>query len=148
MRKPATEGIPRIVVYPHGRRVDRLLYQPMHTTLRPHAHRMEHEVSDVGLLSLVHHVVMFVNMKNIRRCDTVGVPSSPPSCERVIVPLDNRGDRTMRPPEKTTKLVTRVRHQIEVVEVDIENGVHGLLSHAEQVIERLSAYLSFKGKNQ
>jgi len=27
---------------------------------------MKHEVSDVRLQSLVHHVVMFVNMKNVR----------------------------------------------------------------------------------
>jgi hypothetical protein len=37
----------------------------MHSALGPHAHCMEHEVGDVGLLSLVHHVVMLINMENV-----------------------------------------------------------------------------------
>ena len=82
---------------------------------------MEHEVSDVGLLSLVHHIVMFVNMKNVRGRDAVCPPSLPPSGECVIVAVDNRSHRTVCPPEKTAKLVIRLTHQIEIVEVDIKD---------------------------
>ncbi len=65
--KTATEYLPHVVLYPHDRRVYRLLHQPMNPALRPHAHCMEHEVADVGLLSLVHHDVMLVNVEDVRR---------------------------------------------------------------------------------
>jgi len=39
----------------------------------------------------------------------------------VIVAVDNRSHRTVCPHEKTAKLVTRLTHQIEVVEVDIKD---------------------------
>ena len=54
----------------------------------------------------------------------------------MIVPLDDGADRTTRPAENTTKMVSWVRHQIEVVEVDIEDGVHCVFSHAEREDDR------------
>jgi len=110
VRKTATEAVPSIMLDPDGRRVDRVLYQPMHSALRPDAHRVEHKVVYVGLLSLVHHVVVLVNMKNVRRRDPVGAPLLSPSGESVIVPVDNDGDWAIRPPEKTTELAARIRY--------------------------------------
>gem|GEM_PF-6882616 len=103
-----------------------MLHQPMDSALRPDAHCMEHEVTDVGLLSLVHHVVMFVNVKNVRWRNAVGLPSLLPSSKCVMVSVDNYGHRTVRPLEKTLKLVAGVRHHIKVVEVDIKDGVYRL----------------------
>jgi hypothetical protein len=46
----------------------------MHSALGPYAHRMEHKVGNVGLLLLVHHVVMLVNMENVRWRDVMRLP--------------------------------------------------------------------------
>jgi hypothetical protein len=97
MRKSAAEPLPSIFIYPHGRRLDRVLHQPMDSALRPDAHCMEHEVTDVGLLSLVHHIVMFVNVKNVCWRNAVGPPSLSPSSKCVMVSVDDYGHRTVRP---------------------------------------------------
>ncbi len=89
--EPATKQIPSFILQPHCRRVDRILHQPMHATLRPHAHCMEHEVANVGLLTLVHHVVVLVNMENVRWHNAVCPPFRPPSRESMIVTLHNHG---------------------------------------------------------
>lgn len=99
----------------------------MHATLRPYCHRMEHEVADVGLLSLVHHVVVFVNVEDVRGRDTGSPPSVPPVSECVIVSFNNQGHRPVRPGEEATEVNDRVRHEVEVVEVDVEDGIHRLL---------------------
>jgi hypothetical protein len=103
-----------------------MLYQPMHPALGPHAHRMEHEVGNVDLLSLVHHVVMFVNMENVRWRDVVRLPSLPPSGKCMIVPLHNHRHRTGCPVEQLLETVGRIGHLVEVIEVDIKDGVHCL----------------------
>jgi hypothetical protein len=126
LRKSAAEPLPGIFIHPHGRRVDRMLHQPMDSALRPDAHCMEHEVTDVGLLSLVHHVVMFVKVKNVSRRNAVGLPSLLSSSKCVMVSVDNCGHRTGCPLKNTLKLVAGVRHHIEVVEVDIKDGAHYL----------------------
>ena len=93
---------------------------------------MEHEVANVGLLSLVHHVVMLVNMENVRWRDVVCLPSLPPLGKCVIVMLHNYRHRTGCPVEKLLETVSGIGYLIEVIEVDIKNGVHRLLSSAEQ----------------
>ena len=72
----------------------------MHSTLRPHAHGMEHKVGNVGLLPLVHHVVMFVNMKNVRSFDALCLASLHPSGKGVIVSFHNYRYGTAGPIEK------------------------------------------------
>jgi hypothetical protein len=93
---------------------------------------MEHEVGNVGLLSLVHHVVMLINMENVRWRDVVCLPSLPPSGKCVIVVLYNYRQRTGCPVEQLLETVSSIRHLVEVVEVDIKDGVHRHLPSAEQ----------------
>ena len=87
----------------------------------PHAHRMEHEVGNVGLLSLVHHVVMLVNMENVRWRDVVCLPSLPPAGKSVIVALYNYRHWTRCPVEQLLETVSGIRHLVEVIEVDIKD---------------------------
>ena len=134
MTEPRAKRIPCLGFQPHGGGIDRMLDQPMHSALRPHAHGMEHEISNVGLLSLVHHVVMFVNMENVRWCHVVCLPSLPPSGKGVIVPFHNYRHGTASPVEKFLQTQGGVGHLVEVIEVDIKDGVDRLLSPAEQVI--------------
>jgi hypothetical protein len=61
---------------------------------------VEHEIPDVCLLSLVHHVVMLVNMKNVRWCDVIPLPFLSPAGKRVIVTFHNHGDRAACPVKK------------------------------------------------
>jgi hypothetical protein len=58
---------------------------------------MEHEVANVGLRPLIHHVVVFVNMENMRWRNAVRPPFAPPSCENMIVTLHNHGHGTVSP---------------------------------------------------
>ena len=60
-----------------------------HPALRPDAHCMKHKIGDVGLWPLVHHIVMFVNMKNVRWHDVVCPQFSLPSRESMIVTFHN-----------------------------------------------------------
>ena len=119
--EPASQRIPRLFIQPHGRRVDGMLHQPMHSALGPHAHRMVHEVGNVGLLSLVHHVVMLVNMENVRWRDVVCLPSLPPAGKSVIVALYNYRHWTRCPVEQLLETVSGIRHLVEVIEVDIKD---------------------------
>jgi len=132
----ALQQVPSFVFQPHGGGVDGMLHQPMHLALGPHAHRMEHEVGNVGLLSLVHHVVMLVNMENVRWRNLVCLPSLPPSRKRMIVTLHNHRHRTRCPVEQLLETVSGIGHLIEVIEVDIKDGVHCLLSSAEHETQR------------
>jgi hypothetical protein len=50
---------------------------------------MKHKVGDVGLWPLVHHIVVFVNMENVRWHDIVCPPFRPPSRECLIVTFHN-----------------------------------------------------------
>lgn len=109
-----------------------MLDQPMHSALRPHAHGMEHEVGNVGVLSLVHHVVMFVYMEDVRWCDVVCLPSLPPSGKGVIVPFHNYRHGTRCPVEQFLQTQSGVGHLVEVIEIDIKDGVHRLLFFAER----------------
>ena len=93
----------------------------MYLALGPHAHRMEHEVGNVGLLSLVHHVVMLVNMENVRWRDVVCLPSLPPAGKSVIVALYNYRHWTRCPVEQLLETVSGIRHLVEVIEVDIKD---------------------------
>ncbi len=110
-----------------------MLDQPMHSAPGPDPHRLEHEVGNVGLLSLVHHIVMLVNMENVRWRDPVCPPSPPPSGKGVIVTFHNHGDRTGCPVERSLQTVTSVGYLIEVVEIDIKDGVQRRLYLAKQV---------------
>ncbi len=85
--------------------------QPMYSAPGPEPHRMEHEVGNVGLLSLVHHVVMLVNMENVRWRDPVCPPSPPPSGKGVIVTFHNHGDRTGGTVEQSLQTVSGVASQ-------------------------------------
>ena len=111
-----------------------MLDQPMYSTLRPNAHRMEHEVGNVGLLPLVHHVVMFVNMENMRWCDVMCLPFLPPLVKGMIVPFHNYRHGTTGPVEKFLQTQGGVGNLVEVIKVDIKDGVDLHLSPTEQVI--------------
>jgi len=130
--EPATERFPRFVFQPQGGRVDGVLHQPMHSALRPHTHRMEHEVGNVGLLSLVHHVVMLVHMENVCWRDVVCPPALPPSGKGVIVTFHNHGHRTGSPAEQMFQTRAWVSYLVEVVEIDIKDGIHRFSSAAER----------------
>ena len=110
-----------------------MLDQPMHAALRPRAHGVEHKVGNVGLLSLVHHVVMFVNMENVRWWDIVCLPSLPPTGEGLIVPFHNHRHGTAGPVKQLLQTQDGVRNLIEVVKVDIKDRVH----HFQFTTERL-----------
>jgi hypothetical protein len=105
----------------------------MDPAMGPHCHRMEHEVPDVGLLSLVHHVVMLVNMEDMGRGDAVSPPSVSPSSKCVIVSLHHYRNRMVCPCEKIATTVGSIGHQGEVVEVNIKDGIHHLLFLAERL---------------
>lgn len=111
-----------------------MLHQPVHPALRPHAHRMEHEVTNVGLRPLVHHVVVFVNMENMRWYDVVCPALSPPSRESVIVTFHNHGHGTASPVQQTLQAHAGLGQLVEIVEIDIKDGVHRIMSPAEPVI--------------
>ena len=85
---------------------------------------MEHEVGNVGLLSLVHHVVMLVNMENIRWRDAVCLPFLPSPRKCVIVTLHNHRHWTGCPVEQLLYTVSGVWPQVEVIEVDIKDRTH------------------------
>jgi hypothetical protein len=93
---------------------------------------MEHEVSNVGLRPLVHHVVVFVNMENMRWYDVVCPPFRPPSRERVIVVFHNHGHWTASPFKQLRETPSGVGYLVEVVEVDIKNRVNHHLFAAER----------------
>jgi len=58
---------------------------------------MVHKVANVGLLSLVHHVMMLVNMKNVGWRYAVFLTSFPPTSKRMIVTLYDYRNRTVCP---------------------------------------------------
>jgi hypothetical protein len=93
---------------------------------------VEHEIANVGLWPLVHHVVVFVNMEYVRRYDVVGPPFRPPSRESVIVTLHNHGHGTAGPTQQTIQAHTGLGQLIEIVEIDIKDGVRPVLSLAER----------------
>jgi hypothetical protein len=109
-----------------------MLHQPMYLALGPHSHRMVHEIGNVGLLSLVHHVVMLVNMKNVRWRDAVCLASLPPAGESVIVALYNYRHRTGCPVKQLLETVSGIRHLVEVIEVDIKDRVYRLQLSGER----------------
>jgi hypothetical protein len=92
---------------------------------------MEHEVGNIDLLSLIHHVVMFVNMENVGWCDVLCLPSLPPSGKSMIVPFHNYRHGTSSPVEKFLQTQSWADHQVEVIEVDIKDRVHRFQSPAE-----------------
>ena len=76
---------------------------------------------NVGLMSLVHHVVKLVNMENVRWRDVVCLPSLPPAGKSVIVALYNYRHRTDCPVEQLLETVSGIGHLVEVIEVDIKD---------------------------
>ena len=101
-----------------------MLYQPMDSALRPYAHRMIHEVGNISLLSLVHHVVMLVNMEYVRWRDVVCLPPLPPSGESMIMTIYNYRHRAVCPVEQFLKMTRGILDLVKVIEVDIKDGVH------------------------
>jgi hypothetical protein len=71
---------------------------------------MVHKVANVGLLSLVHHVVMLVNMENVRWRDAVFLTSLPPLSKRMIVTFYDYRSRTICPREHFMQTVSCVGH--------------------------------------
>ncbi len=95
---------------------------------------MEHEVANVGLRPLVHHVVVFVNMENVRWHDAVCPPFRPPSRESMIVTLHNHGHGTASPVQQTLQAHTRFRRFVEIIEINVKDGVHYIMSLAERLM--------------
>jgi hypothetical protein len=129
--EPATKRNPRFAFQPHGRGVDWMLHQPVHTSLRPHTHCMKHKVAYVGLLPLNHHVVVFVNMENVRWYDVVCPPFRPPPCESVMVTFHNHGHGAASPVQQTLQTYTGFGQLVEIVEINIKDGVHSGISPAK-----------------
>ena len=77
-----------------------------------------------GLLSPVHHVVMLVNMENMGWRNAVFPKYPPPLSKRMIVTFHDYRSRTCCPREQFMQTVSRIWHQVEVIEVDIKDGVH------------------------
>jgi hypothetical protein len=71
---------------------------------------MVHKVANVGLLSLVHHVMMLVNMKNVGWCYAVFLTSFPPMSKCMIVTLYDYRNRTVCPSKHFMKTLCRVGH--------------------------------------
>ena len=92
---------------------------------------MDHEIANIGLRSLVHHVMVFVHMENVRWHDAVCPPFRPPSRERVIVTLHNHGHGAASPVQQTLQFHTWFRQLVEIVEVDVKDGVHHIRSFAK-----------------
>lgn len=109
-----------------------MLHQPMHSAIRPNVHRMEHEVGNVGLRSLVHHVVMLVNMENVRWRYSLCTPSLFPSAKGVIVTFHNHGHGTASPVKQLLQTQSWVGHLVKVIEVDIKNRINHVLFAAER----------------
>jgi hypothetical protein len=131
MSEPATKQIPRFIFQPHSWGVDRILHQPVYPALRPDAHRMKHKIGNAGLWPLVHHVVVFVNMKNVRWEDVVCPQFRPPSRESMIVTLQDHRHRTISPVHQKLKAHTWLGQLIEIVEINIKDGVHPGISPGE-----------------
>jgi len=71
---------------------------------------MVHKVGNVGLLSLTHHVLMLVNMKNVGWRDAEFLTSLPPLSKRMIVTLYDYRNRTACPCEHFVQTASRVGH--------------------------------------
>ena len=97
----------------------------MHSALGPHHHGVVHEVGDVGVPSLIHDVMVLVNMEDVRRTRQ-GSPSDPtsPASKRLVVLLHDESDRLPAPAQQPLKTPNRIRHKAEVVEINVENRTH------------------------
>jgi len=82
---------------------------------------MGHEIADVGLRPLVQHIVVFVNMEDVRRRDTAFPPFCPPSSERVIVTFNNHGHGKASPFQHPLQAHAGLGYLVEIVEVDIKD---------------------------
>ena len=92
---------PCIIAQPHGRRINGFLNKPMHAAFRPEPHRVIHKVCYVCSLSLIHHVVMLINVQDVgRHRQPTFTNASSPLCECMIVPLDYESYRTTCPNEQ------------------------------------------------
>jgi hypothetical protein len=93
---------------------------------------MKHKVAYVGLLPLVHHVVVFVNMENVRWYDVVCPPFCPPPRESVMVTFHNHGHGAVSPVQQTLQTYTGFGQLVEIVEINIKDGVHPIMSLAHR----------------
>jgi len=111
-----------------------MLHQPVHPALRPHAHCMEHEVANVGLRPLIHHIMVLVNMENVRWHYVVCPPLPPPSCKSVVVTFHHHGHGSASPIQETLQVHTWFRRFVEIIEVNVKDGVHRIMSLAEHLV--------------
>ncbi len=95
---------------------------------------MEHEIANVGLRPLVHHVMVFVNMENVRWRNAVCPPFPPPSCESMIVTFHNHGHGTVGSAQQTLQAHTRFGQLVEIIEINVKDGVHYIMFLSEQVM--------------
>jgi len=84
---------------------------------------MEHEVANVDLRPLIQHIVVLVNMENVRWYDAVCPPFPPPSCKSVIVTFHNHRHGTASPIQETLHVYTRFRRFVEIIEINVKDGV-------------------------
>ena len=116
---------PGLVREPVGRRVDRLLDQPVYPDLRPGPHRMEQEVRYVRGGELVHHVVVLVDMQNVLWIgQALLLQTGPPPSKGDVMTVDDVGNRTGRPLQQPLKSLDWLVHQIEVVQIDVQSRAH------------------------
>ena len=123
--EPLGQRLPYLVAQPDPGSVYRLLREPMDAALRPDHHGVIHEVGDVRVPSLIHHVMVLVDVEYVRRTRQRASPSPvSPACEHPVVLLHDESDRCPAPSQQPLKPPNRVGHKAEVVEINVEDRTH------------------------
>ena len=95
---------PGLVREPVGRRVDRLLDEPVYPDLRPGPHRVEQEVRYVRRGVLVHHVVVLVDMQNVVWIgQALLFQTGPPPSKCDVMTADDVANGTSAPADPTRR---------------------------------------------
>jgi hypothetical protein len=98
MTESVRKNVPGLLSKPHIGVIDSSVNHPMHLTGGPLTHNMIHEIGKIRVLSLVHHVMMFVDMNNELRCRELTMTHQiSPFPKGMVVFLNNDGHRTIAP---------------------------------------------------
>jgi hypothetical protein len=114
----------------------------MDSALRPRSRGVIHEVGDIGVSRLIHHVMMLVDMQDMRRTRQ-GAPSYPvlPASKCLVMFLYDEGDGGAAPLQQLLKPLHRVIYKAKVVQVNVQDGTHVLSITSCQHVGGWSTFL-------
>ena len=116
---------PCVEVKPHPGFLNSVLCNPVHTTMRPHGHCVDHHIGDVDSPVFIHHVVVLVHMQDVSGSWQLPLSDKDaPLPESLGMVFHHDVHRSLCPFQQLRENCRGICEEIEVVQVNVEDRTH------------------------